>query len=91
MYSSPDETLKALEEVGYFTDLKTATTVYLAGRIHRPIMLEGPAGAGKTELASSVARAYRVRCFYDRMVMRLAVRLRRCMAAMLAFFALLVS
>ena len=32
MYSSPDETLKALEEVGYFTDLKTATTVYLAGR-----------------------------------------------------------
>src|SRR5580704_1121321 len=60
MYSSPDETLKALEEVGYFTDLKTATTVYLAGRIQRPIMLEGPAGAGKTELASSVARAYSV-------------------------------
>ena len=61
MYSSPYETLKALEEVGYFTDLKTATTIYLAGRIHRPIMLEGPAGAGKTELASSVARAYGVR------------------------------
>jgi len=60
MYSSPDETQKALEEVGYFTDLKTATTVYLAGRIQRPIMLEGPAGAGKTELASSVARAYSV-------------------------------
>ena len=60
MYSSPDETLRALEEVGYFADLKTATTVYLAGRIHRPIMLEGPAGAGKTELASSVARAYSV-------------------------------
>jgi MoxR-like ATPase len=60
MYSSPDETLRALEEVGYFADLKTATTVYLAGRIHRPIMLEGPAGSGKTELPSSVARAYRV-------------------------------
>jgi len=60
MYSSPVETLRALEQVGYFTDLKTATTVYLAGKIHRPIMLEGPAGAGKTELASSVARAYRV-------------------------------
>ena len=58
MYSSPAETLNALEEAGYFTDLKTATTVYLAGKIHRPIMLEGPAGAGKTEMASSVARAY---------------------------------
>ena len=61
MYSSPEETLTALESVGYFTDLKTATTVYLAGMIHRPIMLEGPAGAGKTELAASVARAYGVR------------------------------
>jgi MoxR-like ATPase len=60
MYASPDETLAALERVGYFTDLKTATTVYLAGRLHRPVLLEGPAGAGKTELAASVARAYRV-------------------------------
>jgi MoxR-like ATPase len=60
MYSSPNETLAGLERVGYFTDLKTATTVYLAGKIHRPIMLEGPAGAGKTELAVSVARAYGV-------------------------------
>jgi MoxR-like ATPase len=60
MYTSPDETLAALESVGYFTDQKTATTVYLAGRLHRPVMLEGPAGAGKTELATSVSRAYGV-------------------------------
>lgn len=60
MYASPDETLAALERVGYFTDQKTATTLYLAGRLHRPIMLEGPAGAGKTELAASVSRAYKV-------------------------------
>jgi MoxR-like ATPase len=60
MYASPDETVAALEREGYFTDLKTATTVYLAGRLHRPVLLEGPAGAGKTELAASVARAYRV-------------------------------
>jgi MoxR-like ATPase len=60
MYESPDETLAALERVGYFTDQKTATTVYLAGRLHRPVMLEGPAGAGKTELATSVSRAYDV-------------------------------
>ncbi len=60
MFASPEETLATLERVGYFTDVKTATTVFLAGRIHRPILLEGPAGAGKTELAQSVARAYRV-------------------------------
>jgi MoxR-like ATPase len=68
MYASPDETLAALENVGYFTDHKTATTVYLAGKLHRPIMLEGPAGAGKTELATSVSRAYcvpmlRLQCY----------------------------
>jgi len=50
MYSSPDETLKALEEVGYFTDLKTATTVYLAGRIQRPIMLKAPRAREKPNL-----------------------------------------
>ena len=68
MYLTPGETLNALQRAGYLTDLKTATTVYLAGRIHRPIMLEGPAGAGKTELASAVARAYgapllRLQCY----------------------------
>jgi MoxR-like ATPase len=68
MYASPDETLAALERVGYFTDKKTATTVYLAGKLHRPIMLEGPAGAGKTELATSVSDAYgipllRLQCY----------------------------
>jgi MoxR-like ATPase len=57
MFASPAETLTALEGAGYFTDLKVATAVFLAGSIHRPILLEGPAGAGKTELAQSVARA----------------------------------
>lgn len=60
MFASPAETLIALESAGYFTDLNVATAVYLSGSIHRPILLEGPAGAGKTELAQSVARAYRV-------------------------------
>src|SRR6266567_975329 len=68
MFSSPEETLVALERVGYFADRKTATTVFLAGRIHRPVMLEGPAGAGKTQLAQSVAQAYgapflRLQCY----------------------------
>ena len=57
MFESPEQALAALSRVGYFTDQKTATTVYLASKINKPIMLEGPAGAGKTELAQSVARA----------------------------------
>ena len=57
MFASPTETLAGLESAGYITDIKVATAVFLAGSIHRPILLEGPAGAGKTELAQSVARA----------------------------------
>jgi SpoVK/Ycf46/Vps4 family AAA+-type ATPase len=57
MFASPAETLARLESAGYFTDIKVATAVFLAASIHRPILLEGPAGAGKTELAQSVARA----------------------------------
>ena len=57
MFASPAETLAGLEGAGYFTEIKVATAVFLAGRVHRPILLEGPAGAGKTELAQSVARA----------------------------------
>ncbi len=57
MFESPEQALAALSRVGYFTDQKTAMAVYLAGKLNKPIMLEGPAGAGKTELAQSVARA----------------------------------
>ncbi len=56
MFASPAETQARLESAGYFTDIKVATGVFLAASIHRPILLEGPAGAGKTELASSTAR-----------------------------------
>jgi len=57
MFESSQQALSALQGVGYFTDQKTATTVFLAAKINKPILLEGPAGAGKTELAQSVARA----------------------------------
>jgi len=60
MFASPAETLAGLEGAGYFTDIKVATAVFLADSIHRPILLEGPAGAGKTELASSMAQTLRV-------------------------------
>jgi len=44
-------------EVGYLTDSVTATAVYLAAKLKKPLLLEGPAGSGKTELSYAVARA----------------------------------
>ncbi len=92
MFDSPRDALASLSRVGYLTDHKTATTVYLADRINKPIMLEGPAGAGKTELAQSVARAaavplLRLQCYqgineekaigqYDRSLQELFVLLK---------------
>ncbi len=56
-FDSPDDAAKRLADTGYLTDPATATTAYLAGALGKPLLVEGPAGVGKTELAKAVAEA----------------------------------
>ncbi len=56
-FDSPDDAAKRLGDTGYLTDSATATTAYLAGVLGKPLLVEGPAGVGKTELAKAVAAA----------------------------------
>ena len=46
-----------LAEVGYIANRQIATSVYLAHHLRKPVLIEGPAGVGKTELAVCAARA----------------------------------
>lgn len=57
MFRSPAEVESALAEVGYLADTATATTVFVAASLERPLLVEGPAGVGKTQLARAVSDA----------------------------------
>ncbi len=57
MFASIDGVAAALDGAGYLASRETAVTVFLADRLERPLLVEGPAGAGKTELALALARA----------------------------------
>jgi MoxR-like ATPase len=55
--NSPDDMTRILDEQDYISSTATSTIVYLAIKMKRPILVEGPAGVGKTELAKSISRA----------------------------------
>jgi len=56
-FDSAADAGKRLAEAGYLADQATATTTYLAGVLEKPLLVEGPAGVGKTELAKAISRA----------------------------------
>jgi MoxR-like ATPase len=50
-----DDVQEQLRRAGYLADTATGTVVHLAKALSKPVLIEGPAGTGKTQLAKSVA------------------------------------
>src|SRR5438067_395206 len=57
MFKSIDEVIDRFAKLQYITGRTIATVVYLAAEMKKPILVEGPAGVGKTELAKVLAGA----------------------------------
>ncbi|MFN8103445.1 MAG: MoxR family ATPase [Acidimicrobiia bacterium] len=68
IWADIDEVAPRLRETGYVADASIASVVFLADRLGKPVLLEGPAGVGKTELAKAIAsasgrRLIRLQCY----------------------------
>jgi len=66
--SGPEQLLKLFESCKYYTNLETATAVYVAMNLRKPVLVEGEPGVGKTELAKVVAevlgaKLIRLQCY----------------------------
>jgi MoxR-like ATPase len=57
MFNSLEELASKIAATGYFIDPVMTQVVFLAAKLQKPLLLEGPAGSGKTQLAVSVAQA----------------------------------
>ena len=57
MFQSIEDVRERLAGQSYVSDKRLATVVFLATRLNKPVLVEGPAGVGKTELAKSLAGA----------------------------------
>ena len=57
VFDSIGDTIERLDATGYLIDRDAATIAYLAARMEKPLLVEGPAGVGKTELARAMSTA----------------------------------
>ncbi|EQD71751.1 MoxR-like ATPase, partial [mine drainage metagenome] len=60
-FASPDDVRERLAAQEYLSDEAISSVVYLADRLAKPVLVEGPAGTGKTSLAQAVADATHAR------------------------------
>lgn len=67
-FADTDELCRRMDQAGYITEKSLAVSLMLMAQLNRPLLVEGDAGVGKTEIAKALARAYdceliRLQCY----------------------------